>query len=153
MRKEIEKKYLLKSMPIGVSEGVEIHQGYLSTSDPEVRIRSKGSKYFVTRKGGEGFVREEAEEEVTKETFEIIWPATVNARIEKTRFQITGSDGLIWEIDEYHGRLTGLFTAEVELPNCETKAEIPAEIAKVLAADVTEDKRYKNKALAVNSLV
>jgi CYTH domain-containing protein len=145
-------KYLLASLPAGVDGGVEILQGYLSTGDPEVRVRSKGGQYFVTRKGGEGFIRTEDEEEVSMEVFEILWPATSSARVEKTRFKIVGVDGLTWEVDEYYGNLKGLFTAEVELPSSEIEAEMPVTIAEVLVADVTEDKRYKNKALAVKGI-
>ncbi len=153
MGKEIEKKYLLSGLPSGISDGgVEIFQGYLSTGDPEVRVRSKGGQYFVTRKGGEGLIRSEDEKEVSKAVFDILWPATVNARVEKRRFKIVGADGLTWEIDEYYGDLWGLYTAEVELPSSDTDAEMPEVIANVLICDVTEDKAYKNKALAVSGL-
>lgn len=154
MGKEIEKKFLLNGLPTGIiDDGVEIFQGYLSVGDPEVRVRSKGGKYFVTRKGGEGFVRSEDEEEVSKVIFDILWPATVNVRVEKRRFKIVGADGLTWEVDEYYGNLWGLYTAEVELPNEEVKPAMPKAIADVLVADVTIDKNYKNKALAVSGLI
>lgn len=149
---EIEKKFLLSTLPAGVGSPVEIRQGYLAVGDPEVRVRQKGTKFFVTRKGGEGFAREEAEAEVSREVFEILWPATEGARIEKTRYSHTSPDGLIWEVDEYHGGLTGLFTAEVELPNESTEAVVPIAIAAVFVADVTNDKRYKNKNLATKGL-
>lgn len=152
MAKEIEKKYLLAGLPAGVVKGTEIRQGYLSVGDPEVRVRSKGDKFFVTRKGGEGFVREEDEAEVSVEVFQILWSATEGRRIEKTRFKLVGNDDLTWEVDQYYGRLQGLFTAEVELPSSETEAEMPAVIAEVFVRDVTEDKAYKNKALAVKGL-
>jgi CYTH domain-containing protein len=70
--------------------------------------------------------------------------------VEKSRFNIQASDGLTWEIDVYFGNLLGLFTAEVELPEKNFDAVMPAEIVAVLVADVTEDARYKNKNLAVN---
>ena len=113
-------------------------------------MRAKGEKFFVTRKGGEGFVRSEAEEEVSRKIFEILWPATAGARIEKIRYKLTTPDGFVWEIDEY--RDLDLFTAEVELPSETTKVVIPTEIKKVLVADVTEFKGYKNKNLAVHGL-
>lgn len=153
MAKEIEKKYLLVGLPAGVGKGTEIRQGYLSVGDPEVRVRSKGDKFFVTHKGGEGLVREEEEAEVSAEVFQILWPATEGKRVEKTRFKIVAADGLVWEVDEYYGQLSGLFTAEVELPDSETEAEMPAAIAEVLVRDVTTDKAYKNKALAVKGIL
>lgn len=152
MGQEIERKLLLSALPIGLAAGEAIRQGYLSTGDPEVRVRAKGSKHFVTRKGGDGFVRQEEEAEITARVFEILWPATREARVEKTRYTLTGPDGLTWEIDEYAGRLAGLFTAEVELPTEETPTLIPGAIQAVLIRDVTTDKTYKNKALATRGL-
>ncbi len=148
---EIEKKFLLRNLPTGITKGTKILQGYLSVGNPEVRVRAKGGKFFLTRKGGEGFIREEEEYEISKETFEILWLLTGNARIEKTRYEIAGEDGLIWEIDEFLTRLTeGLFIAEVELPNESVVPEIPPSIAEVIEMDVTTDEMYKNKNLAIN---
>jgi len=150
MSKEIEKKFLLRNLPTGITKGTKILQGYLSIGNPEVRVRAKGGKFFLTRKGGEGFIREEEEYEISKETFEILWSLTENARIEKTRYEIIGEDGLLWEIDEFQTRLTeGLFTAEVELQDESVVPEIPPAIAEVIERDVTTDEMYKNKNLAV----
>jgi len=148
MAKEIEKKYLLSCLPVGLKKGVEIRQGYLATNDPEVRVRSKGGKFFLTRKGGEGFVREEQEIEIAKEIFDLLWPLTAKARIEKVRYAVKAADGLIWEVDEYHGKLGGMFTAEVELPDETIQPLIPDAIAVAVHVDVTLDQRYKNKNLA-----
>ena len=151
MSLEIEKKFLLRNLPTGMTKGTKILQGYLSVGNPEVRVRAKGGKFFLTRKGGEGFVREEEEYEISKEVFEILWSLTEDARIEKTRYEIIGEDGLTWEIDEFQTRLTdGLFTAEVELPSELVVPEIPSTIAEVIERDVTTDETYKNKNLAIN---
>ena len=153
MNQEIERKFLLSGLPAGISKGVVIRQGYLSVGNPEVRVRAKGENYFLTRKGGAGFVRQEEEYEISKEAFEILWSLTEAARIEKTRYEIGGDDGLLWEIDEFQTRLTeGLFTAEVELPDESTVPEIPPAIVKVIQIDVTDDAKYKNKNLAVNGM-
>jgi len=150
---EIEKKFLLRSLPTGISRGAKILQGYLSVGDPEVRVRAKGERFFLTRKGGEGFVREEEEYEISKEMFEILWSLTENARIEKTRYEIVAEDRLIWEIDEFQTQLTeGLFLAEVELEDESIVPEIPLSIAEVIVRDVTTDEMYKNKNLAVNGI-
>ena len=154
MSREIEKKFLLTGLPTGITKGIKILQGYLSVGDPEVRVRAKGEKFFLTRKGGEGFVREEEEYEISKEVFEILWSLTENVRIEKTRYEIVGADGLIWEIDEFQtSRIEGLFLAEVELPDESIIPEIPPAIARVIAGDVTADEIYKNKNLASNGIV
>jgi len=149
---EVERKLLLSDLPAGLKSPVEVRQGYIAAGDPEVRVRQKGQRFFVTRKGGEGFVRSEMEAEVSQEVFEILWPATVGKRIEKTRYNLTGPDGFVWEVDEYHGHLAGLFTAEAELLTETTEVVIPAGIEKVFVRDVTYDEAYKNKALAVHGL-
>ncbi len=153
MSLEIEKKFLLRELPTGITKGTKILQGYLSVGNPEVRVRSKGGKFFLTRKGGEGLVRTEEGHEISKEAFEILWSLTENARIEKTRYEIVGEDGLIWEIDEFQTPLTDrLFTAEVELPDESVIPEIPPAIAGVIEKDVTTDETYKNKNLATRGI-
>lgn len=151
MSKEIEKKFLLRELPTGMTKGTRIRQGYLSVGDPEVRVRAKGEKFFLTGKSGAGFVREEREYEISTEVFELLWSLTANARIEKTRYEITGADGLVWEIDEFHSAsIEKIFLAEVELPDEATAPEIPPAIAAVIQSDVTDDQRYRNKNLAIN---
>ncbi|HXG85075.1 MAG TPA: CYTH domain-containing protein [Pyrinomonadaceae bacterium] len=153
MSREIEKKFLLRGLPSGIANGIEISQGYLSVGDPEVRVRAKDERFFLTRKGGEGFIREEEECEISKEIFDILWSLTEVARIEKTRYEIVGGDGLVWEIDEFQTASTkGLFIAEVELPDDSIVPEIPPAIAEVIERDVTVDEAYKNKNLAINGL-
>jgi CYTH domain-containing protein len=148
---EIEKKFLLCRLPTGVTKGTKILQGYLSVGDPEVRVRAKGERFYLTRKGGEGFVREEEEYEIPEKVFEILWSLTENARIEKMRYEIVGEDGLTWEIDEFQtSRTEGLFTAEVELPDESVVPEIPPAIAEVIESDVTTDETFKNKNLAIS---
>ncbi len=153
MSKEIEKKFLLRNSPAGITKGTKILQGYLSVGDPEVRVRAKGEKFFLTRKVGSGFIREEEEYEISKEVFEILWSLTEGARIEKTRYEFIGEDGLTWEIDEIQNRSTGaLFLAEVELPDETVTPKIPSAIAEVIERDVTTDEMYKNKNLAINRI-
>ena len=153
MAREIEKKFLLRNLPTGITKGTEIQQGYLSVGDPEVRVRAKGGKFFLTRKGGAGFIREEDEYEISKKIFEILWSLTEGARIEKTRYEIIGEDGLTWEIDEFQtGSMRSLFLAEVELPDESVIPEIPTVIAAVIEREVTSDEIYKNKNLAINGI-
>jgi CYTH domain-containing protein len=152
MAQEIEKKFLLSAVPKGLYRGTQIRQGYITTNDPEVRVRDKGGIFFLTRKGGEGFIREEEEAEISRAVFYLLWPTTEGKRIEKIRYNVTGEDGLTWEVDQYQGILCGLVVAEVELPSEGSFFEMPNMIADVLVADVTCDKHYKNKALAISRI-
>jgi adenylate cyclase len=153
MSQEIEKKFLLSAVPSGLYRGTQIRQGYIQTGDPEVRVRDKAGVLFtLTRKGGEGFIREEEEVEISREVFYLLWPTTEGKRIEKIRYNIHAEDGLVWEIDQYQGIHSGLVVAEVELPSAETQFTPPPTVEAVLVKDVTTDKRYKNKALATNHI-
>ncbi len=150
MSKEIEKKFLLRNLPKGITNETKIRQGYLNVGNPEVRVRAKGEKFFLTGKSGEGFVRDEEEYEISEEIFELLWSLTEDARIEKTRYEIFAADGLTWEIDEFQTRTSErLFTAEVELPDERVVPEIPPAIAELIERDVTDDEMYKNKNLAI----
>ena len=152
MAKEIELKFLIAGFPSGIlkEKGEKIRQGYLSFN-PEVRIRQKGEKFFVTSKFGKGFIREEKEAKISEQVFKILWLATIRKRVFKTRHELT-VDGFIWEIDVYEKRLEGLIVAELELSSKDVKVDIPDNIKKVLIKDVTCDERYKNKNLAINGL-
>ena len=152
MNIEIERKFLLSALPQGLPDGQEIRQGYLSVSDPEVRVRQMDSRFFVTKKTGDGLTREESEAEVTEQVFNILWPATEGRRVEKTRYSVTAADGTIWELDDYRGNLSGLFTAEVELPTEESVPLQPEILKDLVTADVTHDVKYKNKKLATQGL-
>jgi CYTH domain-containing protein len=49
---EIERKYLLSALPPreSLGRGVAIRQGYIDAADPEIRVRQKGSEFFLTVK-------------------------------------------------------------------------------------------------------
>lgn len=147
---EVERKWLVTELPdLSGLRGKDVIQGYIAvTSDgTEVRVRQKAGKYFQTIKSDGGLVRSEIEIELTKPQFEILWQATAGRRLEKTRYEI-GLDGAKIELDVYKGALTGLIVAEVEFPTVRHSENFvqPAWFGQ----EVTEDKRYKNKNLALN---
>lgn len=146
MSQEIEKKFLLTALPVGLDNGEKIIQAYLLMGDPEVRIRNRAGKCSLTKKAGTGFVREETEIEISPEMFNILLETT-EYRLEKIRYKFP-HEGLVWEIDQYLGKLN-LFTAEVELPSMETEVKFPNNIRQVLLDDVTLNPKYKNQYLAM----
>lgn len=130
---EIERKFLVnsdryKELAIGRQT---IKQGYLS-KDPDrtVRVRVKDDRAYLTiksRPNENGFSRFEWEKEidvVDAEQLLALCPDT----IEKTRWLVPClspqtsnlSPLLIWEVDEFHGRLAGRVLAELELPTEDT---------------------------------
>ena len=62
----------------------------------------------------------------------------------KTRYNKLGSDGLLWEIDEFEGSLAGLILAEVELESQDQVVEIPTWIG----MELTGLGNWSNAALA-----
>jgi adenylate cyclase len=150
---EIERKFLVEQLPNGLDSfpSREIEQGYLAiTDDVEVRVRRYGQESFVTVKSSGDESRVEEEIEIDGRRFDSLWPLTEGRRVEKRRYRIPAGDGLTIELDVYHGRLTGLVTAEVEFGS---RADADGFAPPAwLSREVTDDPRYKNKRLATEGL-
>jgi adenylate cyclase len=150
---EIERKFLVEQLPNGLDSfpSREIAQGYLAiTDDVEVRVRRYGQESFVTVKSSGDESRVEEEIEIDGRRFDSLWPLTEGRRVEKRRYRIPAGDGLTIELDVYHGRLTGLVTAEVEFGS---RADADGFAPPAwLSREVTDDPRYKNKRLATEGL-
>jgi adenylate cyclase len=149
---EIERKWVVVELPdVSGLKGKEIRQGYIAvTSDgTEVRLRQKGERYFQTIKSEGGLVRNEIEVELTQAQYDELWHVTVGRRLEKTRYEIP-FDSMTIELDVYKGSLVGLYLAEVEFGSVRDSEKFspPAWFGR----EVTEDKRYKNKNLALNGV-
>lgn len=146
--KEIERKWLLKSVPPNLKDGERIIQGYVTISPDgtEVRVRNKNNKYFLTIKSSGLLERNEVEIEITNNHFNNLWVFVNNKSLEKTRYKIF-FQGKIIEIDIYSGKLKGLAVAEVEFNTITaSKRFIPPEW---FGKEVTFIKKYKNKNLAL----
>ena len=141
MPKEIERKFKVISFdPEVLKEGKKekIIQGYLSFN-PEIRVRVKGEKAFLTIKSEGAMVRDEFEYQIPIEDGQTLL-SVCPFKVEKTRYTVGR-----WEIDIFEGKLQGLVLAEVELRDEREEVEPPAGFEMI---EVTEDKRYKNKNLA-----
>lgn len=149
---EIERKFLVTEPPrsLEAAPSVAILQGYLATGpDGEVRLRGAREVFTLTVKSGAGLVREERETPLTREQFDILWPATTGRRLEKRRY-LVAADPLTYEIDVYDGALAGLTIAEVEFPGLdEALAFTPPDW---FGAEVTEDVTYTNASLAMHGV-
>ena len=139
---EIERKFLVKTFNSNGLKGEKVVQVYASLK-PELRIRLKADKAYLTLKSEGDLEREELEAEID---FNIAAGMVkhFSHRIEKTRYTIGR-----WEVDIYEGRLQGLIVAEVELEHKEEELPEPPGGLE-LGKEVTEDKRFKNKNLAVS---
>ena len=149
---EIERKFLLKSIPNAVLEspGTRIRQGYLAHDDfREVRVRHQGRKYFLTMKEGSGLMRGEVEIPITAEQFKALWPRTEGRRVEKIR-TVVKQGGYRLEIDRYEGELAPLLVGEVEFSSVKESADF--EKPKYFGPEVTDDGAYRNVSLAMHGL-
>lgn len=150
--REIERKFLVEELPAGLDRwpATAVEQGYLAIEGDatEVRLRRSADRRVLTVKQGSGRDRREEEVDVSPDAFERLWPLTAGRRIAKTRYAVDAGSGLTIELDVYAGDLDGLATAEVEFAAGEDAEAFDA--PPWLGAEVTDDPRYKNQALAVS---
>ena len=146
---EIERKFLIKKKPFSIAKmSLKINQGYIINEKSKViRVREKGDDYFLTIKGNNiGISRLEYDFPISKEDAkELIFHFCKTTLIEKTRHYIEYK-GHTWEVDEFHGKNTGLIVAEIELDSEDEKFEIPDWVGE----EVTQDDRYYNMNLAIH---
>jgi len=157
---EIEKKFLvdesklLDAIKLNDCERYEIEQAYVSIEDTEVRIRKIEYNYgnyqcFMTIKSSGDLVRNEVEFDIPYAKYrELIGYKMYKGNIiDKLRYHIQLENNLIAELDIYGKELFGLLVVEVEF-----KTEEDAKIFQKpnwFGEDVTNDKKYKNKNLAL----
>ncbi len=156
---EIERKWVLrKPATLSGLRSEEIVQGYIIMEPGELRIRTKGGKFFLTVKGDGTISRSEWEVEIPEWVFNQLVLSTSNM-IQKNRLRVSipGPPTLEWDI--FYGPLWGLQMVEAEWvgpPEDEValRAEAEAYVFPVElfgeAIEVTDDPRYKNKSLAVH---
>jgi CYTH domain-containing protein len=149
---ERERKFLVATPPEDIDRypSSQIEQGYLVIGDDgsEARVRQRAEQKWLTVKRGAGLVRQEEEVEISAEQFERLWPLTEGRRVSKTRYKISLADGLVLELDIYHGSLAGLVTAEVEFPDADAANRfVPPSW---VGAEVTTVDAYKNRRLAID---
>ena len=83
---------------------------------------------------------------LTKENYQILLNKIENNLIKKDRYKIPINDGLIVELDVFHGNLEGLVFAEVEFPSLEVAENFNK--PEWLGKDVCFDKRFDNTFLS-----
>jgi len=147
---EIERKYLLQSMPQlpATARAYRMEQGYFADEPGRLR-RTRAPDgtvtYTHTVKKGVGLVRQESERELTLDEFKSLWPRTAGCRLTKTRTKVPEGN-LVWEIDDYDA--LDLVLAEVELPTADTKVTVPDWLAPHLIREVTGELEYGNHEIA-----
>ena len=147
---EIERKFLLTSLPDTMRGGTRILQGYLAHDEQmEVRIRQYGNHHVLTVKEGRGLRRREIEVEISPEQFQALWPSTEGRRLEKVRSQVKHGAFQV-EVDRYLGDLEPLLVAEVEFSSVEESERF--EKPDYFGQEVTDEDAYKNLFLALHGI-
>ncbi len=146
MATEIERKYLIKpGQWLLAMEGRRMTQGYLSRDpDRTVRVRVVGQEAFMTVKSRRtGITRTEIEFPIELEHAQDLLPLCHQPLIDKTRHEVM-HEGLLWEVDVFHGANDGLIVAEIELPAEDTVFALPDWVGE----EVSHDLRYTNSHLS-----
>jgi CYTH domain-containing protein len=144
---EIERKFLAGDLPpeVRAQPATRVRQAYLSIEPAEVRVRSSDDRaHELTVKSVGGLERIEVTVPLTGEQFEELWAlATASIEKDRSRYEIESRTA---EVDVYGGKLAGLVVVEVEFPTAADAASFdpPA----WFGVEVTEDRRYRNSALA-----
>ena len=146
MATEIERKFLLRSA--AWREGAVAHaitQGYLAREPHRtVRVRLRDDEAWMTVKGPTtGISRAEIEFPLEKSVALELLGLCLEGLIEKTRHELW-HEGMLWEIDEFHGVNEGLVVAEIELPD----EAFPFARPDWVGPDVSADVRFSNSMLA-----
>ena len=111
------------------------------------RIRVQNDAVIFTMKGKEAGI----------ETTELEWvlPSLPNISgleqhpcVEKIRYCVNASNGLVWEVDEFEGVLAGLILAEIELEDISQEFDRPEWIG----IELTGLKNWSNASLATTLL-
>ena len=143
---KIERKFLLNYLPVNIDkfDKNEIIQSYLSY-EPELRIRKKDDKYFISKKIGTGMIRNEYEMEIDENFYNFLING-IDSEVSKTRYFVPLSSKTTAEIDVYHNNLDSLKTVEVEFETIEEAMNF--EIPNWFGLEVTNDKNYNNANLS-----
>lgn len=163
MGKEIERKFL-----IPIQEGVNhrqklfytrnIEQGYISISNPEIRIRKEVGRnidqdskikesYFLTFKTGKELVKEEINVKINKENYLNLIPFLKTKLLKKERSYIINDNGYIFEIDRFEDDVFNFSLVEVEFKS--VGDAINFDPPNWFGEEVTNDLHYKNANLAL----
>ena len=153
MALEIERKFLVVSdaWRAGATRVLRLTQGYLKFPDDgvsEVRVRLTEEDGVpptaqLTIKSCGSTVRTEVEKEISALEASELFALCQGTLIQKTRHHVPVDD-LTVEVDVYEGALTGLVTADIELPTEDT----PIPPLAYLGAEISANRSFANATMA-----
>ena len=145
---EIERKFLVvnQSWRSAATTVRDIRQAYLTKKENvSVRVRIDGaeSATLTIKTPTPGIERNEYEYSIPVADAEELLERCGGSIVTKRRHHIS-SDGLIWEVDEFHGSNANLILAEIELAHVAQPFRRPS----WLGREVTHAKRFYNAYLS-----
>ena len=151
MAKEIERRWLVKSIPdIRHSVGVHIQQGYLTKPGDlvctRVRIIDGELGELTLKLNGTGISCDEFNYSIPLEDATILMESTTN-KVEKMRFKILYL-GQGFEFDVFLGPHTGFTVVELELTSEDQVVILPDWVGE----EITGKKEYSNLSIAFNGV-
>ena len=111
------------------------------------RIRVQNDAVIFTMKGKEAGI-ETTELEWVLPSLPNIFGLEQHPCVEKIRYCVNASNGLVWEVDEFEGVLAGLILAEIELEDISQEFDRPEWIG----IELTGLKNWSNASLATTLL-
>lgn len=151
---KVDEKVIRQVITREATQSIEIRQGYLAFSlDAMVRVRTWDDQGFLTIKSGtksdNPLICHEYEYEIPY--FEALELLDICASsLHKVRHIIlTGPNNDRWEVDQFYGKLKGLYLAEFEHVDLERVENVA--IPSWLTEEVTGDKLYSNFSLSLKS--
>ena len=151
MNIEIERKFLVDTLPNHCGDKFHIKQYYISIDTKFVqRLRFFDNKKAIMslKQNCSGLSRYEFEYEIPLKDAEKIVSIANACFIEKVR-HIIYFDSIKWEVDEFLGNNKGLIIAEVELEHETQEIKFPDWIGK----EVTNQNKYYNYNLALKGYI
>ncbi len=152
MGMEIERKWLVRELPAGLSSYPkrELEQAYLNFS-PAIRVRhdvsAAGEKYELTYKGSGLVARREENLPLDVESYARLLGKHEGTVIRKTRYMIPlAESGYTAELDVFSAELEGLLLVEVEFPTLSEAESFRAPAW--FGEDVSDTGLYSNARLA-----
>ena len=142
---EIERKFLLKSLPdLSCYSYHILEQAYLNT-DPVIRIRREDENYYLTYKGKGLLTREEYNLPLNAASYQHLLPKADGVIIRKKRYLIPYENYTV-ELDIFLPPYDSLIIAEVEF-SCEEEASLFSPPS-WFDREVTYDPSYHNSNLS-----
>ena len=145
MKRQIERKFRVVDAAIvahALEPSVAIRQAYLATGKTTVRVRTAGTRAWLTLRGGDhrGYDYPIAPEEAV----DMMETIALTAIIEKERYHL--NDGAAWTVDVFQGANAPLVMAKTVVKSPTVGVHAPS----WLGEEVSHDLRFQNVYLALH---